>query len=243
MTSMKFDNIKNELEDLLDYQFHDSHLLQLALTHRSYTHESSKNHEYSYERLEFLGDAVLELIISHHLWERFPKATEGELTRLRASLVKKASLALVAKDLQLGQFIFLGRGEILACGYERPSILADVVEALLGAIYIDGGFEKAQKVCLHVMRNRLETLDPMQSYNYKNQLQEFLAKIGLPRPEYSLLKQEGPAHRPTFYMKGVIGDLYEAVGIGHNKKAATQNTAKNLLEQLELSLVEQSIEN
>jgi ribonuclease-3 len=220
------------LEALIGYSFHDPKRLREALTHRSFAHETRDESFPPYERLEFLGDAVLELIVSHVLWERFPELSEGDLTRLRAQLVKKGTLASVSRRLGLGDMLLLGKGESLRGGQERPSILADAVEALLGAVYLDGGSSAARLVCLRLFRPELQSLDLAKLPNYKNRLQELAASMQLRPPRYQLIEVEGPEHQPTFVTEVSI-DERRAVGRGNSKKAATQDAARLLLESLQ----------
>ncbi|TNE48194.1 MAG: ribonuclease III [Deltaproteobacteria bacterium] len=219
----------SELESALGYTFTNSGLLEEALTHRSFVHESKGVALRSYERLEFLGDAVLELSVSVYLWQAYPNLPEGDLTRLRAELVKKMTLAGIAQQLDLGPHLRLGKGEKLRGGAERASILADTIEAILGAVFLDGGFPLAQEVCMKLLESNLEGLDPTNLPNYKNRLQELAASKQLPMPRYQLLHVEGPEHQPTFVMEALIPPDSRAEGHGRNKKRATQEAAKKLL--------------
>lgn len=222
-----------ELEQGLGYTFQQKLWLEEALTHRSYVHESKERATRSYERLEFLGDAVLELAISYHLWQEYPHLPEGDLTRMRAELVKKMTLAAVGQRLNLGAFVRLGRGETLRGGTTRASILADTLESLLGAIFLDGGFQQAQQICLHWLEPELERLDLDDLPNYKNRLQELAAAQQWPMPRYQLVQVHGPEHEPVFVMEALIPPETRAEGFGQNKKSATQEAAKQLLAQLQ----------
>lgn len=232
-----------ELEGALGYSFKNPGLLEEALTHRSYVHESKGVAVRSYERLEFLGDAVLELSVSVHLWQAYPNLPEGDLTRMRAELVKKMTLAGIANNLCLGPHLRLGKGEKLRGGAERASILADTIEAILGAIFLDGGFPVAQEVCMGLLANNLVALDPTNLPNYKNRLQELAASRQLAMPRYQLLHVEGPEHQPTFVMEALIPPSSRAEGHGRNKKSATQEAAKKLLFQLQETKEEEGQEN
>lgn len=226
----------DDLEQALHYCFQQKAWLEEALTHRSYVHESKERAKRSYERLEFLGDAVLELAVSYHLWQEYPNLPEGDLTRMRAELVKKMTLATIGQRLNLGAFVRLGRGEKLRGGMERASILADTLEALLGAIFLDGGFAQAQLVCLKLLEPELERLDLQDLPNYKNRLQELAASQQWPMPRYQLLHVHGPEHEPVFVMEALIPPESRAEGYGQNKKSATQEAAKQLLAQLQMTI-------
>lgn len=230
MTSWtKFLERKDAIQHALGYEFREHELLLQALTHRSFSHESRKHQQaQSYERLEFLGDAVLELIISHHLWQRYPDLPEGELTRLRAALVKGKTLAGVARRLAIGPVIRLGRGEKIRKEHNRASLLADVVEAILGAVFLDGGLNAARTVCFKLMDKELRELDPKKVRNYRSLLQESASQRALPEPSFRLLKMEGPEHEAIFHMEGWLTQEYRATGQGRSKKEATQDTARNL---------------
>ncbi|MCK6509291.1 ribonuclease III [Myxococcota bacterium] len=222
-----------EIEDILQYRFRDPRWLQQALTHRSFCHEDHQKPVPSYERLEFLGDAVLQLAISSALWEHDPSMPEGGLTAFRASLVKRETLAAIARKHELGRFLRLGRGEQRRGGALRESILADSVESLLGAIYVDGGFTEALRVCNRLFAESLAELDSSKLTLYKNQLQEWAAYQQLPAPQYCFLRMEGPEHTPTFFMEAVIEPDYRATGQGSTKKDASQHAAQLLLAQLQ----------
>ncbi|MDP9141484.1 MAG: ribonuclease III [Pseudomonadota bacterium] len=180
------------LQRRLGYQFADQALLNQALTHRSL---SGRNNE----RLEYLGDALLNFVVGAALYEVKPVAEEGALSRLRASLVREESLAQLARDLQLGDVIHLGESELKSGGFRRDSILADAFEALLGAVYLDGGFPAAQKVGRHLFAVQLESLpDPEQLKDPKTRLQEWLQARSRPLPRYEVLHEEGPPHARRF---------------------------------------------
>jgi len=166
------------LQTRISYSFTQPVLLQQALTHRSF---SATNNE----RLEFLGDSVLNFIIAHQLFNLFPNLPEGDLSRLRAKLVREASLAEIAADLHLGDALKLGEGELKSAGWRRPSILADALEAIVGAVYLDGGFEAAQQVVALLYRDKLQTIDPKAiDKDAKSQLQEYLQSKKMDLPEY-----------------------------------------------------------
>ena len=212
---------------LLQYRFREPSLLALALTHRS---RGSNNNE----RLEFLGDSVLNLIISALLYERFPDLSEGDLTRLRASLVNKPSLAALARELSLGQHLQLGEGELRSGGFDRDSILADALEAVFGAIYLDGGVDEARRVIASRYRDSLERLDPRAvPKDPKTRLQEYLQKRSLPTPDYVVTQVSGDAHNQRFVVECRTEALDELVrGEGNSRRLAEQQAAALALERL-----------
>ncbi len=204
----------------LNYQFEDKTLLQRALTHRS---KSADN----FERLEFLGDSVLNFTISAELYDRYPNVAEGELTRLRANLVKKDTLALLAREIGLGDFLSLGGGELKSGGFDRDSILADALEAVFGAVSIDGGIEKARVLIVDVYCDLLErvTPDTLQK-DPKTQLQEHLQKQSFAPPAYNVIEITGQAHDQSFRVECVVPGLSEPVqGTGRSRRNAEQDAA------------------
>ncbi len=224
-----------KLESAINYTFKNRELLLEALRHKSYVNEKSR-YDFkinSYERLEFLGDAVIELVISRFLWSNYPHYDEGELTKLRAELVKKQTLAKIARSLNLEEFILLGKGERGLIARARSSILADVIESLAGAIFVDSDFDTVQKVVLNWFKSELENLDISKVGNYKNRLQELAATLELPPPDYHLELIEGPRHAPTFYVKVTLKPYGEKVGKGFTKKEAAQEAAKLLMEEIQ----------
>ncbi|MEE8389039.1 MAG: ribonuclease III [Acidiferrobacterales bacterium] len=216
-----------ELIKRLGYKFRNTELVERALTHRSL---GTKN----YERLEFLGDSVLEFTISAYLYEQFPDLSEGELTRLRASLVRKESLAQLARQLELGRYIRLGGGESKSGGHDRDSILADAMEALFGAVYTDGGFEAASRVVLTLYQSLLQAVDPAAiQKDPKTRLQELLQKHAQPIPEYEVVKVSGKAHAQHFRVSCRVDGLEQAVeGEGRSRRAAEQDAATKALYKL-----------
>lgn len=222
--------MQNSLEKfskLINYHFNDESLLTTALTHRS----ANNNHN---ERLEFLGDAVLGLIISTAIIEKFPRANEGELSRLRASLVKGATLSEVAAELSLGDWIYLGSGELKSGGFRRESILADTLEAVFGAVYVDGGFNCAQDVVLNLFTSRLENVDPARlRKDPKTELQEYLQAQGKSLPEYEVLETLGKSHQQMFKVLCQISayDL-ATTGNGLSRRKAEQDAAKLALDKI-----------
>lgn len=208
----------------LGYTFRDPALATRALTHRS----KSTDHN---ERLEFLGDSVLNLVISAELFERYRGLAEGELTRLRASLVNKPSLATLARQLELGRHLRLGEGELKSGGFDRDSILADALEALLGAVYRDGGIDAARGVILDLYDESLARLDPrVVPKDPKTQLQEYLQKRSLPTPAYQVTSVSGEAHNQHFVVECRVANLAQPVpGEGGSRRAAEQEAASRIL--------------
>ncbi len=211
----------------IDYQFSDPGLLEKALTHRSV---GARN----YERLEFLGDSVLDLVIADRLIQLHPKATEGDLSRMRSRLVRADSLREVAASIDLGRFVRLGVGERKSGGRRRTSILGDALEALLGAIYVDGGFDACRAVILDIFRSSIESLPDAESLkDPKTRLQEFLQGLGRPLPRYELLEERGADHNKEFSVRCSLTDSEEeSVAVGSSRRKAEQAAAHQLFERL-----------
>ena len=207
---------------LLGYRFSDPLLLRQALTHRSYGAPHN-------ERLEFLGDGVLNFIIASLLYERFPVLPEGDLSRLRAHLVNQETLSQLARTLDLGQYLLLGEGELKSGGFRRPSILADAFEGILGAIYVDGGFEAAVDVVRRIYEPLLAELDPKSlGKDPKTLLQEYLQGRRLSLPVYNVVSVSGEAHEQCFQVECVILELsIRAEGEGSSRRSAEQNAARS----------------
>jgi ribonuclease-3 len=212
----------------LGHAFADPQLLDDALTHRS----AQARHN---ERLEFLGDAVLGFLVAEALWRRFPQATEGELSRLRARLVNRESLAGVAQALDLGQYLRLGAGELRSGGHARESILADAVEAVLAALYLDGGLEVARGVVDQLLGTRIAALSPAdQGKDAKTRLQEWLQGRRLALPVYEVLETSGEDHAQTFVVRCAVEALgRSSTAAGPNRRKAEQLAAERLLETLD----------
>ncbi len=222
-----------ELEARLNVRFRDLTLLNLALTHGSYAHEEGPERLGTYERLEFLGDAVLNLVVSDHLYRRFPDRHEGDLARLRARLVNEPTLASIARTLDLGSYILLGRGEERGGGRERSSMLADVLEAVVGAVYLDSGFGVAHAVVSRWYAERLEGLDEVPA-DFKSQLQEFVQQRERKLPRYRITATEGPDHAKAFVAVVEVGGRVLGEGRGRTKKEAEQSAAAEALVRLGL---------
>ena len=217
-----------ELERRLGHKFGNQDLARQALTHRSFGTPHN-------ERLEFLGDSILNCAVAMLLYERFAHLSEGELSRLRATLVNQASLHEVAAGLGLGERLRLGEGELKSGGFRRPSILADALEALLGAVFLDAGFEAARGAVLHMLGDKLESAGskPVDK-DPKTALQELLQGRGLQLPRYVVQKTEGEAHDQTFIVECRVDDLgVVATGKGASRRAAEQAAAEGVLAQLD----------
>ena len=215
----------------LDYRFNDESLLALALTHRSL---GSKNNE----RLEFLGDSILGMVIATELFSRFPKEKEGILTRLRSSLVKGETLTAIANELGLSEYITLGSGELKSGGFRRASTLADAVEAIIGAIYLDSsataGIDEAKKFILGIYKQRLEQCNPADTLkDPKTRLQEYLQAKGQPLPDYEVVDISGKEHQQTFRVACVVEGLgQEFIAKGSSRRKAEQAVASKVLKTL-----------
>jgi ribonuclease-3 len=204
----------------LGHEFARPELLRQALTHRS--HGSPNN-----ERLEFLGDSVLNCAIAARLYQTYPRLPEGDLSRMRAALVKEQTLAEIAFRLKLGDILMLGEGELKSGGFRRPSILADALEAIIGAVYLDAGFVAAEQMILALYEPLLLNLDPKTiAKDPKTQLQEYLQSRKLPLPQYEVLAIRGEAHEQEFEVECIIPGLnIRSLGEGHSRRSAEQNAA------------------
>lgn len=216
-----------DLEERIGYRFQNTALLKQALTHSSFTNEQKINKARNYERLEFLGDAVLELVSSEFLYRTHPDVPEGELTKQRASMVCEPSLAFCAKDLELGQFMLLGKGEEATGGRNRESITSDAMEAVIGAIYLDGGMKPAKDFIDHFILSDLE--DKRLFYDSKSRLQELVQGKLKKDYSYELLEESGPEHNKTFRVSVYVGSECLGTGVGKTKKAAEQQAAYKAL--------------
>ena len=212
-----------ELEKKIGYEFRDSSLLKRAMMHSSYTNEKNMPKYECNERLEFLGDAVLELVSSEFLFKESPKVSEGELTKTRASMVCEPSLAMCAADIGLGDYLLLGKGEEATGGRLRDSITSDAMEALIGAVYLDGGFTNAKEFIHRFVLTDLE--DKKLFYDSKTILQEMMQAQGREPVAYRLVREEGPDHSKSFFVEAVIGKKVYGAGSGRSKKAAEQRAA------------------
>lgn len=211
----------------INYTFHNTSYLKQALTHRSASFLNN-------ERFEFLGDAILSFVIANALFKKFPQECEGQLSRVRAYLVKGEMLAKIGLTLNLGECLYLGQGELKSGGFRRESILADATEALFAAIYLDGGIHQAEKVILHLYQDYLDHPELNQSQkDYKTQLQEYLQAHKHPLPQYTLIEVLGEEHHQVFHVTCEIPQLKQtAKGEGETRRKAEQTAAKLLLERI-----------
>ena len=214
-----------KFQEVIGYHFHDEKLLRQALTHSSFANEKHLKKHSDNERLEFLGDAVLEIISSEFLYKEYPDKPEGELTKLRASIVCEPTLALCTKDIALGEYLLLGKGEDQTGGRGRKSILSDALEAVIGAIYLDGGFANAKEFIHRFILNDMEHKKLF--YDSKTILQEIVQGHTDETLTYVLLKEEGPDHNKSFEVRALVGDQEIGRGKGRTKKAAEQLAAYN----------------
>lgn len=215
-----------ELEKKIEYTFQDKDNLVTALTHKSFVNEKTCVRPESYERYEFLGDAILEYIISEHLFKAYPDKTEGELTKLRASLVCEFTLSKISRELGLGEHGRFSRGERNTGGQNRDSILCDMFESVLGGIYIDGGMEPARKFVNKFLLTDIEHKQLF--YDAKSYLQEYCQKKNITLV-YEVMEESGPEHDKKFVVQAMLGEKKGADGHGHNKKTAEQMAAYNTL--------------
>ncbi len=223
-----------ELEEIIGYEFKQKGLLRQALTHSSFANEKHMKKHSDNERLEFLGDAVLELVSSEFLFRNYPNLPEGDLTKLRASLVCEPTLAMCTREIALGKYLYLGKGENQTGGRGRKSILSDALEAVIGAIYLDGGFEAAQAFVQRFILTDIEHKKLF--YDSKTILQEVVQGSYEEPLHYELLAEEGPDHDKSFRVAVQIGDKRIGEGSGHTKKAAEQEAAYQALLMLKPQL-------
>ena len=211
------------LEERIGYVFDNKNLLRNALTHSSYANEKHMKRETNNERLEFLGDAVLEIITSDYLYHNYPTLPEGELTKKRASIVCEPTLALCANEISLGSYLRLGKGEELTGGRDRNSIISDAMEAVIGAIYLDGGFANAKEFVDKFILTDIENKQLF--YDSKTILQEIIQGMHMGALEYNLSHEEGPDHNKKFVVEACLGGKKLGEGVGRTKKAAEQEAA------------------
>ncbi|MDH4155322.1 MAG: ribonuclease III [Nitrospira sp.] len=221
----------------LKYRFTDDTLLEEALTHKSYVNERRELGRTDNERLEFLGDAVLSLIISDYLARRYPELSEGALSKLKAKLVSETPLAHAARRLDLGRYLRLGRGEERSKGRAKTSLLADALEAVIAAVYLDGGFEASRDFTVDVLADELHQLDVLHEQpggdDYKTRFQEWCQKRYEMLPQYLVVGETGPDHQKVFEVEVQVNQRVVGVGRGNSKKVAEQEAAQQALEQME----------
>lgn len=222
------------IEKLIDYCFNDRSLLLQALTHPSHAHENSDGSAGNYQRLEFLGDAVLGMVLAAELYKRFPASTEGDLSRYRSQIADQETLASIARLQGVGPYIKLGRGEEQSHGHDKDSILADVLESLIGAVYLDGGLEASKRLILELFRDRLQVDESVLRVNdFKSALQEQLSACRLPAPQYVMVEESGPPHDRSFRFQVLVDGRVAGEGGGRSKKQAQQTAAADALKGLQ----------
>lgn len=215
-----------DLQKELGYEFNDTSLLRQALTHRSYSRNNN-------ERLEFVGDGILDYVIALNLYHLYPDLPEGELSKMRAGLVNQDSLAQIAGQLNLGHYLFLGDGEVKSGGRKRPSILADALEAIFAAVSLDGDFEKTRKVIEKLFYSPIHKQQQEDITDYKTHLQEYVQALHYKLPVYEVVSMSGPEHDMLFKVECFVNELHlRAFGEGKGKKQASQHAAFNLLKLL-----------
>lgn len=226
--------ILKELEDKINYKFNNFELLNLAFVHTSYANEHSSLKGKHNERLEFLGDAVLEMVFSEILFKNFKPKQEGYLTKLRSNLVCEASFSELSDEINLSKYLLLGKGEEKTGGRHKDSIKADLFEAFNGALYLDAGYEVVYNFIYGLIKDKIfdENIIVENVNDYKSMLQEHLHKYKNINLKYELVKEEGPSHDKTFYIKAYLDSKFIGAGKGRNKKLAEQNAAKNALKKL-----------
>ncbi len=226
---------ENSLEELLGYRFRNKDFLTLALTHSSYAHEiSGSSLTACNERLEFLGAAVLGLVITHYLYQQYPELSEGKLSAMKSRLVSGGVLGKVAKSLNLGKYLLLGKGEERLGGRLRKSMVARTLEAIVGAIFLDGGLEKSQSFLLKFLELELVGIQRgMEQYDYKSQLQKITQNLYGVVPVYAMVSQTGPDHGRVFRVRATVKELFFAVARGTSKKSAEQRAARLVLRKIQ----------
>lgn len=222
-----------EFENNISYKFKNVEILEKSLTHSSYSNEDRAYNKVNNERLEFLGDAVLSISVSRFIFDKFPNYPEGDLTKLRSQVVCEDTLSLVAANLNLGKYLLLGKGEEASGGRERKSILADAVEAVIAAIYLDGGYKEAEKFVLDNLTEYIRLAVKGKAVtDFKSYLQEYYqSKSQFCKIRYLVTKEEGPDHEKTFHVNVVVNKKVVGKGQGKSKKIAEQNAAKDALIQ------------
>lgn len=222
-----------KLEKVIGYTFKDKSNLILALTHSSFANENKNLNLESNERLEFLGDAVLNIVISETIYKNYSDLAEGEMTKARANIVCEASLEKCANKIGIGKYLLLGKGEEMTGGRTRASILSDAFEALIGSIYIDSGIKEARSFIYKTMKNLIEdSINGVIFMDYKTQLQEDVQKRGSQKIVYEIIDEKGPDHDKTFITHVKIGDKVMGIGEGKSKKESEQNAAKVALKNM-----------
>nr|WP_235179190.1 MULTISPECIES: ribonuclease III [Bacillaceae] len=226
------DSMFKQFQESTGFLFNDEKLLKQAFTHSSYVNEHRRKPYEDNERLEFLGDAVLELTVSKYLFNKYPMMSEGELTKLRAAIVCEPSLVSFANDISFGKLILLGKGEEMTGGRQRPALLADVFEAFIGALYLDQGLEKVVQFLEQVVFPKINEGAFSHVMDYKSQLQELVQRDGIGVLEYQIMHEKGPAHNREFVSKVSLNNEELGIGSGKSKKEAEQRAAQIALSTL-----------
>ncbi len=222
--------LTGQVEEILGYNFFNKELLLIALTHKSYTYFFNQEYMYSNERLEFLGDNVLGLVISEILMSKYPEYKEGTLTKIKSHIVSEITLFNIAKNLNIDKFILLGKSEFTSNNHNKKSIISDAIEAIIGAIYKDGDLEAAKSFIKKHFNNYINIIHDEDFFtDYKSMLQEIVQKRYKIKPEYYTFNEEGPEHEKIFYVRVIINNRNYGEGAGKNKKEAEQNAAKNTI--------------
>jgi ribonuclease-3 len=222
----------NKFQSLIKLKFKDKSLLNRALTHRSFTNESGLQIQDN-EKLEYLGDSVLALVVNEYLFKRFGEYLEGDLAKIKSAVVSEVTLAKVAEELNLGSFLMIGKGEEQSGGRERPSILANTLEAVIGAVYLDAGLRETKKFVLNILKRDIERIDNMSySRDPKTTLQEYVQKKYKERPQYEVIKEVGPDHQKEFSIKLSIHGNDISIGKGTSKRKAEMDAAQQALEMI-----------
>ena len=226
----------DELMKKIGYEFRNKEYLEEALTHRSYSNETEKDRRFNNEKLEFLGDAILNLITTEYIYELYEKKTEGELAKLKSQIISEPVFSTIASELELGEYLYLSNGEIMSGGRHRRSILGDAFEALIGAIFKDSDYYTAKNIELKFLLGKINKLEEIEGTgDYKTVLQEFVQGKYRKMPEYNLVKTSGPDHDKIFEMSVSWNDKIHGIGTGKSKKEAEKHAAREALARLKKS--------
>ena len=227
------------IQNLIDVKFKDKNLLNRALIHRSYVNESSAVKIKDNERLEYLGDSVLGLIVNEYLFKRFEDYPEGDLAKIKSAVVSEPTLAKIARDIKLGNYLLMGKGEELSGGRDRSSILANSFEALIGAVYIDQGLKACRNFILALLKKDIERIDRMTYLrDPKTTLQEYVQKKYKERPVYEVVEEKGPDHKKEFIVRLVINGVEVSKGTGSSKRKAEMTAAEYILKKIDKGMAE-----
>jgi len=224
----------NNLQGILKIKFKNKSLLNRALTHRSYVNESGSFDVMDNERLEYLGDSVLALVVNEYLFKRFEKYPEGDLAKIKSAVVSESTLYKVADGIGLGRFVLMGRGEAMSGGRSRPSILANTLEAVIGALYLDSGLKSTKKLVLSLLKKDIERIDSLTYFrDPKTTLQEYVQKKYRDRPVYEIIEEHGPDHLKEFTVRLMVRGVDVTMGTGSSKRKAEMDAAMKALEKLQ----------